>query len=67
MDSVVWIVNKIMIRLRVSSGVDSKYYDRSRTIKYGVQGVTFCSYFRLSPKVKAIMFKKSLKKGTNET
>jgi hypothetical protein len=35
MDSVVWIVNKIMTRLRVSSGVDSKYYDFNRTIKYG--------------------------------
>lgn len=35
MDSVAWIVNKIMTRLRVSSGVDSKYYDRNSTIKYG--------------------------------
>jgi hypothetical protein len=35
MDSVVWIVNKIMTRLRDSSGVDSKYHDRNRTIKYG--------------------------------
>lgn len=35
MGSVVWIVNKIMTTLRVSSGVDSKYCDRNRTITYG--------------------------------
>ena len=67
MDSVVWIVNKIMTRLRVSSGVDSKYYDRSRTIKYGASRCDILQLLSPVSKSEGDNLFKKLKKGTNKT